>query len=171
MNIPSFDLFGLVVCITGLFVTWKDINVRYIFFCCIFVSVLSLLTLQWALTKPILFYVWSMSMSALFLVLLLGRRYWAFKFEKIRFFSVAYEEHRYTPQEITLVIISIICVLSNLITFLEVYLYWIDWIENAYFKLYVRDYLQKFMSILSVLVCFTLVFKTSRKFELSSKNS
>ena len=112
-----------------------------------------------------------MSMSAVFLVLLLGRRYWAFKFEKINFFSVAYEEHRYTPHEITLVIISIICVLSNLVTFIEVYLYWIDWIENAYFKLYVRDYLQKFMSILSVLVCFTLVFKTSRKFELNAKNS
>ena len=50
MNIPFFDLFGLFVCITGLFVTWKDINVRYIFLCCIFVSVFTLLTLQWAFT-------------------------------------------------------------------------------------------------------------------------
>jgi hypothetical protein len=171
MNFHFLDFLGPIVCLISLVVAWKDINARYMLFCCLLGSAVSLLTLEWAMTKPILFYAWSMSMSAIFLILLFGRRYWAYKFDRLQFFSEAYEQHRYTPQEVILVVISFVCIISNFITLVEVYLYWIYWLDNAYYKLYVRDFLQKFMIILSCIVCFSFVFKTSRKQSLNSQES
>ncbi|GMM82983.1 hypothetical protein [Pseudoalteromonas sp. MTN2-4] len=164
MTIPHLDWLGPIVCLFTLALTWKDINIRYLLLCCLLSSVIGLSTLSWAMTKPILFYLWSMSMSGLFFIFVFGRRYWAYKFQKISFFTKAYEQHRYTLQEATLLIVSLICIFSNFITFIEVYLYWIDWLDNAYYKLYVRDFLQKFMIVISTLVCFSLVFKSNRKY-------
>ena len=169
MNFHFLDLLGPIVCLVSLVATWKDINARYMLFCTLLSSLIGLLTLEWAMTKPILFYMWSMSISSLFVVFVFGRRYWAYKFQRVRFFTEAYEKHRYTPQEAILLMISFICILSNFITFIEVYLYWINWLENAYYKLYVRDSLQKLMMILASVVCFSFVFKIKRKSELNSQ--
>lgn len=169
MSFHFLDWLGLIVCFISLIATWKDINARYMLICTILSSLVGLLTMEWAMTKPILFYIWSMSISGLFVVFVFGRRYWAYKFQKVSFFTEAYEHHRYTPQEVILLIISFICIVSNFITFIEVYLYWIDWLENAYYKLYVRDFLQKMMVILASVVCFSFVFKTKRKSEFDSQ--
>jgi hypothetical protein len=169
MNFHFLDWLGFVVCFISLIAAWKDINARYMLTCCLLSATVGLLTLQWAMTKPILFYLWSMSISGLFVIFVFGRRYWAYKFQRVSFFKEAYEQHRYTPQEAILLIISFICILSNFITFVEVYFYWIDWLENAYYKLYVRDSLQKIMMILASVVCFSFVFKIKRKSELNSQ--
>jgi hypothetical protein len=122
------------------------------------------------MTKPIGFYAWSMSMTGIFLIFVFGRRYWAYKFENIKFFSDAYEQHRYTPQEAGLVIISLVCIISNFITLVEVYLYWIDWLDNAYYKLYIRDSLQKLAIVLTSLIYLSFGIKTLRKEELSEES-
>jgi hypothetical protein len=170
MSFHFLDFFVPVSCLIALSLSWKDVNARYMSACYLLSSVICLLTLNWALTKPIGFYAWSMLMTGIFLVFVFGRRYWAYKFENIKFFSDAYEQHRYTPQEAGLVIISLVCIISNFITLVEVYLYWIDWLDNAYYKLYIRDSLQKLAIVLTSLIYLSFGIKTLRKQELSEES-
>lgn len=170
MSFHFLDLLIPISCAITLCLAWKDINARYMVVCCLLSSIVCLLSLNWAMTKPIGFYAWSMAMSGLFLVFVFGRRYWALKFGYIKFFSEAYDQHRYTPQEAILVAVSVICIVSNFITLVEVYLYWKYWFDNAYYKLYVRDNLQKFMIILSSLVYLSYGFKVSMKKELNQES-
>ena len=160
MMLNPFDYFALVCYLFALFFSWKDINARYLILCILASSAVALSTLEWAFSKPIGFYVWSMSMSLLFLLFVFIRRYVAYKFYRIKFFAEAYDKHTYTVQEATLIAISLVCVVNNFVAFVEVYFYWIDWLDNAYYKLYVRDNLQKLMIILTSLVSLSFTIKS-----------
>lgn len=171
MSFHYLDFLVPVTCLITLILSWKDINARYMSICYLLASAICLATLNWAMTKPIGFYAWSMSMHALFLVFVFGRRYWAYKFERIKFFSDAYEHHKYTSQEACLVIISLICIISNFVTLVEVYLYWIDWLDQAYYKTYVRDLLQKITIVFTSLVYLSFAIKTLNNREPNSPES
>lgn len=152
--IPASLIFASLLC-------WKDINARFLILSYSFVTVIDISTYDFARTMPIGFYLWSLSMSVLFLVFVFGRRFWAYKFSTIKFFADAYKHHRYTVQETALVLIALFCILNNLIAFLEVYFYSIYWVDEMLYKMNFRDTLQRIMLVLSALTCFSFAIKTS----------
>jgi hypothetical protein len=155
-----FDYIASALYVFALIFCWKDINARYLILSILSVSLIGFATLDWAFAMPIGFYAWSMGMSGLFIIFMLGRRHLAYRLSHIEFFAQAYKNHTYTVQEALLYIIALICILSNFITFVEVYLYSIYWLDNAYYKLYIRDGLQKLMIILTSFVCLSFTIKS-----------
>lgn len=149
-----------IVLVISLFLSWKNINARFLILSYMFVEVLSLTTYSLAKSMPIGFYLWSMFISLIFLIFVFGRRFWAFKLSRFGFFKLAYEQHKYSVQEAALVFIFSISVLINLITFFEVYFYSMYWIDNAYIKLYVRDYAHSIVNIVAAIVCLSYSFKS-----------
>lgn len=159
--------FTLVI---SLFLSWKDINARFLVLTFLFVEFISLSTVEWALEMPMGFYAWSMLIYSTFLTFVFGRRFWASKLSSISLFNQIYDNHRYTPQEAILVIIFGFSVVINLVTLIEVYLYKIYFIDNAYFKLYVRDNLQHFLLFLAAFLCLSFGVKVfSSKSKLSTR--
>jgi len=159
MSTYLLDYIVPITLIFSLLLAWKDSNARFLILSYCLVSLIGLFTVEWAKTMPIGFYLWNIAMAMLFLIIVFGRRYWAHRFSELSFFSHAYEEHRYTPQEAILVVITLLCIVNNLIAFIEVYLYSIYWLDNAYYKLHLRNSIQNGLLILSCIVCYTFVMK------------
>lgn len=147
--------------VISLCISWNDNNARFLILSFLFVEAISLLTLDWAMTKPIGYYAWCMLMSLIFIVFVFGRRYWAYKLQRIDFFANAFDKHRYTKQETTLVLIFSLSFIINLVTLIEVYLYYVDVIDNAFIKLYFRDYAQSVLFILAAFVCLSFAMRFS----------
>jgi len=163
MNLVFFDFLIPTALIISLFLSWRNINARFMILCFIFVEAINFLSLSWALTMPIGYYVWSMAMSGVFLVFVLGRRFWAYKLRAFTFFNDAYVNHTYTIQETALVLLFTLSILNNFITFAEVYLYFIDLISNAYYKLHIRDFVQNVIFVIAAFVCVSFGLKSSKK--------
>ena len=148
-----------IVLVISLFLSWKNNNARFLILSYMFVEVLSLTTYSWAKLMPIGFYLWSMCISLTFLIFVFGRRFWAYKLRGINFFSSAYENHSYTIQEVSLVIMFSLSAIINLVTYIEVYFYSIYWLDSAYIKLFVRDYAVSLINIVAALICLSYVIK------------
>ncbi|MBQ4840112.1 hypothetical protein [Pseudoalteromonas luteoviolacea] len=151
-----FDYFNILLpaaLLISLFISWDNINARLLISIFLAVEVLGLLTIEWAMNMPIGYYAWCMFMNGLFLTFVIGRRYWCYKLQRFDFFAKAFDEHRYSLQEAALTGLFILSTLINFITLVEVYLYYIDWISNAYFKLYVRDLVQTSLHVLASMAC------------------
>ena len=116
---------------------------------------------------PIGYYAWYMFMNALFVVLVTGRKYWAYKLQRFDLFYDLFDKHEFTLQESALTFLFISAFIINFITLTEVSLYYGHWIDNAYFKLYIRDIAQSFIHILASMACITFAFRFSKK-EVSS---
>ncbi|TMN89504.1 hypothetical protein CWB72_10740 [Pseudoalteromonas phenolica] len=159
MSAALFDYLIPITFITGLFVCWKDINARFTISCFLIPTTISTMTLSWAMSMPVGFYIWSIVTSGIFLCFVFSRRYLAYKFKQIPFFEDAYKQHTYSVQEAVLILISLVCIFNNTIALVEVCLYLNYWIDNAYYKLYVRDNLQRIMIIMSAVVGFSYAIK------------
>ncbi|KZN64934.1 hypothetical protein N473_12920 [Pseudoalteromonas luteoviolacea CPMOR-1] len=163
-----FDYFNVVLPVAlflALFISWSNINARFLILIYGFVEVINLLSLDWAMSMPIGYYAWCMFMNVLFLVFVFGRRYWAYKLSYFSFFDKAFDEHKYSLQETTLVLLFSLSFLINFITLVEVYLYYIGWFNNAYIKLYVRDLVQTVLHIMASIVCITFALRFSSNIE------
>ncbi len=163
MSLVIYDFLIPAALLISLFLSWKNINARFMILCFMFVEAINLLFSSWALTMPIGYYIWSIAMSGVFLVFVLGRRYWAYKLKAFKFFNDAYENHAYTIQETLLVFLFTLSIINNFIAFVEVYLYWVDTISNAYYKLHIRDIVQKAIFFIAAFVCFSFGLKHSKK--------
>ncbi|TMO57109.1 hypothetical protein [Pseudoalteromonas phenolica] len=152
-----------IVLAISLLLSWKDVNARFMILSYAFVEVISLSTYGWAKGMQVGFYLWSMGISIVFLICVFGRRYWAFHLSSIKFFSEAYEQHRYSIQETALVLLFLLCAAVNLITFIEVYAYTEYWIDNLFIKENVRDFVQSSVNILAALICLSFVVKSSNR--------
>ena len=105
MSLAYFDFLIPIALLISLLLSWRNINARFMILCFIFVEVINYLSLSWALSMPIGYYLWSMAMSGVFLIFVLGRRFWAYKLRAFTFFHDAYENHVYTIQETALVLL------------------------------------------------------------------
>lgn len=151
-----------IVLAISLLLSWKDVNARFMILSYAFVEVISLMTYNWAIKMEVGYYLWSMGISLIFLIFVLGRRYWAFKLSSIEFFSEAYEKHRYSIQEAALVTLFLISAIVNLITFIEAYAYVEHWSDSLYVKRHIRDYVQSGANILAALICVSFALNSSK---------
>lgn len=152
-----------IVLAISLLLSWKDVNARFMILSYAFVEVISITTFEWAMTMKIGFYLWSAAISAIFLLCVFGRRYWAFRLSSIQFFSDAYKHHRYSLQETALVLLFLFSAVVNIITFFEVFAYSQYMINTLYVKENIRDFVQLSVNILAAIICLSFAIKSSKR--------
>ncbi|ALO43991.1 hypothetical protein [Pseudoalteromonas phenolica] len=148
--LPIF-LFALVRC-------WKNIGARWLLILLVTIECIDLYSYQYTIKWTTHYYGWVMFMNSLFLLPSLYRNSLATYLHNItnlKFFERA-KTLEFSQQEAALIILFLISMLANLISYSEVFLYKSFVIDDMYFKSYILGKLQLVLHIFSCLAALSL---------------
>ncbi|MDK1290060.1 hypothetical protein [Pseudoalteromonas umbrosa] len=146
----------------SLIISWKNIAARWLLMIYFLLEWADLILSDWSRTMPIGFYAWCMLLCVVFAAVIWWRHLIAYRFRQFEFFKQVYLQHKYTQLDKRLIYIFAFTFVVNLVTLIEVYLYSIWVLQDAWFKLNVRDVLHNAAQIAVSLVCLHYAYYARR---------
>ncbi|ESP92736.1 hypothetical protein [Pseudoalteromonas luteoviolacea] len=165
-------VFPLVVAI-GLILSWKVATARWFMISYSAIVVTNLLTMHLTIQWNTHYYLFDALVSIAFLIPIIYRRDLAlflYNMTGNEFYRCVYRKQALSAQECMIVLVVIILVAVNLITWLEVLSYKYYWIDNAFIKLYLRDNIVLLLQII-LCGCFLTYANKAESRELNYENT
>ncbi|MBQ4878372.1 hypothetical protein J8M21_14255 [Pseudoalteromonas luteoviolacea] len=117
--------------VISLFVSWGNINIRYLISVVLVIDIFDLLTIDFAYSLGNEYYLMALFGSLLFFIPVLGRRLIAAKLSsRIKIFEKIQSQYSFTRQEGGLIFLYILASLINFITYIEASLFTASIITN-----------------------------------------
>ncbi|ALU44547.1 hypothetical protein [Pseudoalteromonas rubra] len=164
MDIYTFVTYmQLPIMLFALIKTWRYECARWFLITFASVELLDELMAPIVLTWHTHFYIWCVAMNLAFLLTIIYRKPladWLYQKSGFEYFYRVSENHYFSLQEGAFFFLLTISIIINSITYIEVLLYSEFIINNAYIKLYVRDFVSTALHILMSLALLTYAAKT-----------
>ncbi|TMO60634.1 hypothetical protein [Pseudoalteromonas aurantia] len=157
----------------GLLFSWKVPTARWFLLCYFFVILFNIAVLPITIQWNTHYYISEALINIVFIFPILYRKDLALFFYSktgMEFYRQVYEKQRLSSQECLIVLMFLLAVVVNLITWFEVLAYKYYWIDNAYFKLYFRDNIILFI-LLALLGCLLTYTIKAKSRELNYENT
>ncbi|KZN67902.1 hypothetical protein N478_16900 [Pseudoalteromonas luteoviolacea S4060-1] len=157
----------------GLILSWKVATARWFLISYLIVATFNLGMYPYAMQWSTHFYIFEVFLAIVFLVPIIYRRNLAlliYRKSGIDFYRQIYEKQTLSAQECMIILIVTLSMIINLITWFEVLAYKYYWLDNAYFKLYIRDNIQLLVQIILCGCFLTYAIKAESK-ELNYENT
>ncbi|MCF6441205.1 hypothetical protein L1077_17350 [Pseudoalteromonas luteoviolacea] len=165
-------IFPLVVFI-GLLLSWKVATARWFLISYVVVVTTSLLTMHLTIQWNTHYYIFESLVNLAFFIPIFYRRSLALMlYQKTgtKFYLYVYQKQTLSTQECTIAIVVALSIIVNAITWLEVLAYKYYLIDNAFFKLYLRDNIILLIQVI-LCGCFLTYASTAKSKELNYENT
>ncbi|ESP90795.1 hypothetical protein [Pseudoalteromonas luteoviolacea] len=153
-----YSIAVLPVYFIALFISWKNINFRYLISMLIAIELFDSATYLHIVPLGSVYYLWGAFVCALFIIPVMGRRLIAGKLEsKFAFFKQAKESYHFTKQEGGLLFLYFLTAITFLITFVEISLYKIQLTSGVPFRIHMYGPFHTLISFFELFLVISMV--------------